>query len=434
MAGTRSSARQAAAKSSPSSQGKIESDGTISGSKRKGGPVASPTAKRGKKGEASEQTTLDETMLRDQKETEDGTKGKDVNDHSSVAADDGPTKSDMEDNKEQTEKSSIEPNMAQENGSKSKEASQEEQSIPTTKKEDTANGESAVEESAAREKSTPSSILEKGIIYIFERGRVGINEPSSPEEIARCKLTLCARFNFETRLTRPSAAYLVLRPLPHGAKLGDGPIGDSGNNRLLALPKKVLPKSPKDRFMSFIEKGKIGLEELKNIMGPSDYTTKTVGTRHTPAMAPLAEGVYAITSSGRETHLAYILTIPSEITQVQQDMGLSQRGSWVTSVKNPSSPGPANANLPKSAEYPQDMLDEFRGLRWMPLQPRHLDYENTQILLIGHKEGALEKAADQQVQDEGEGKDKLIEEMEKLEHEDELRVEHLKGGLLLTDC
>ena len=63
----------------------------------------------------------------------------------------------------------------------------------------------------------------------------------------------------------------------------------------------------------------------------------------------------------------------------------------------------------------------------MPLQPKYLDYENTQFLLIGHKDHALEKAAGQQNQDEGEGKDQPIEEMEKLEHEDEIRVEHLKG-------
>jgi len=77
------------------------------------------------------------------------------------------------------------------------------------------------------------------------------------------------------------------------------------------------------------------------------------------------------------------------------------------------------------------ILSEFRSLRWMPLQPKHLDYVNTQFLLIGHKDNALEKATDQQNQDEGEGKDKPLEEMEKLEHEDEIRVEHLKGNSLL---
>ena len=78
-------------------------------------------------------------------------------------------------------------------------------------------------------------------------------------------------------------------------------------------------------------------------------------------------------------------------------------------------------------DLPSRILEEFRSLRWMPLQPKHLDYVNTQFILIGHKENALEKATDQQNQDEGEGKDKPLEELEKLEHEDEIRVEHLKG-------
>jgi len=72
-------------------------------------------------------------------------------------------------------------------------------------------------------------------------------------------------------------------------------------------------------------------------------------------------------------------------------------------------------------------LDEFRSLRWMPLQPKLLDYVNTQILIIGHKDDAVEKATVQQSEDEKKEIDTPMEEMEKLEHEDELRVEHLKG-------
>ncbi len=61
-------------------------------------------------------------------------------------------------------------------------------------------------------------------------------------------------------------------------------------------------------------------------------------------------------------------------------------------------------------------MDEFRGLRWMPLQPKHLDYPNAQLLLIGDSHG-LDNAT--------EALDR--EEMEKLEGEDEIRVKHLKG-------
>lgn len=201
---------------------------------------------------------------------------------------------------------------------------------------DTAKGETAVEPTE-RDEETPSSILEKGIVYFFFRGRVGIDHPSDPTEIAR--------------------SYIVLRPLPHGAKLTDGPIGDAGNSRLLALPKKVLPKSPRDRFMSFVEKAGTSFDDLKeSFLAASDYETKTAGTRHTPAATPIAEGIYAITSTGRESHLAYIITVPNELTEVQTDMGLRERGSFVVSLRNPQYEAPAGAQLPQKPEFPKEYV------------------------------------------------------------------------------
>ena len=240
------------------------------------------------------------------------------------------------------------------------------------------------------------------------RGRVGTDHPSSTTEIAR--------------------SYLVLRPLPHGAKLTDGAIGDAGNNRLLALPKKVLPASHRDRFMVFVEKAQTTFEDLKeNFMTGSDYTTKTVGARHTPPVTPIGEGVYAITTTGRESHLAYILTIPSELSEVQEDVGLRSRGSFVLSIKNPTTDGPAGTQLPEGPGYPNEMMEEFRSLRWMPAQPKHLDYANAQCLMIGEGHGEMGKAVQPQDNDQRHGKDEPGEEMEKLEKEDEMRVEHLKG-------
>ena len=63
----------------------------------------------------------------------------------------------------------------------------------------------------------PSNVLEKGIVYFFTRGRVGVEDPNSVQDLQR--------------------SYFVLRPLPDGAKLTDGAIQDVGNNRLVALPK-----------------------------------------------------------------------------------------------------------------------------------------------------------------------------------------------------
>lgn len=278
---------------------------------------------------------------------------------------------------------------------------------PETEEKSNTNGDSAVE-THARDDETPSEILEKGIIYFFIRGRVGIEDPSQVDDIAR--------------------SYMILRPIPHGAKLGDGPIGSGGGKcRLLALPKKVLPVSGKDKFMVFVEEAKTTFSELKDsFLSASDYSTQTAGTRHTPSANPIAEGIYAITTTGRESHLAYMLTIPAELGDVQKDIGLREQGSFITSAKNPQYAGPANTNLPQGPDFPKEILDEFRSLRWCPLQPKFLDYENCQFLLIGESSG-IDKALEPQGQDSNGVGEKMKEEMEKLEGEDEIRIKHLKG-------
>ncbi len=88
---------------------------------------------------------------------------------------------------------------------------------PDTNKREvpTKNDHSAVKK--GEREGVPSNILEKGIIYFFFRGRVGIDEPGSVDEIRR--------------------SYIVLRPIEKDAKLSEGTIGDAGNSRLIAIPK-----------------------------------------------------------------------------------------------------------------------------------------------------------------------------------------------------
>ena len=379
MAGTRSSSRQAASSSPSASK---DQDATV-GDKRKAATSASPAPKRGKTDDEKEQTTIEDTLNGRQ-------------DKSDEKEDAKPTSGASDASKEGTEEPKAQANTTGEaTGSKVSDA------------------DNAVELSQGRKEAEPSTILEKGIIYFFFRGRVGIEEPSGVSDIAR--------------------SYIVLRPLPKGAKLGDGPIGDEKKNRLLALPKKVLPKSPKDRFMTFVEKANVSMDEIKETLSASDYSTKTVGDRHTPASAPIGEGVYAITETGRDTHLAYILTLPKETSDVQKEIGLQKRNSFNTSAKNPESKGPASAQLPQSADFPSEIQDQFAGRGWMSLRPEMLNYENCQFLLIGHGDGALEKATEaQNGEEKSDKKETPLEEVEKLEDEDALRVEHLDGKTIET--
>ncbi|KAF1979942.1 tetrapyrrole biosynthesis, uroporphyrinogen III synthase [Bimuria novae-zelandiae CBS 107.79] len=269
-----------------------------------------------------------------------------------------------------------------------------------------------VQESSQREKKIASNILEKGIIYFFTRNRVGIEDSDSVGDLQR--------------------TYFVLRPLPLGTKLGEGALPDLENNRLFALPKKVFPKSHTDRFMAFVEKANTTIQDLKdNFFRGEQYETKTMGTRRTEPVATVAEGVYFITrTDDRTTHFVYAITIPSEIGEVQEDLGLRSQGSFVISVKNPERGGPSYANLPQGPDFPKEIIEEFRGLAWSEVKPKYLDYANVQILLIGEN---TEKAVEATTKDQKHDKDSPKEELEKFEHEDELRVEHLHGDDSIFD-
>ncbi|KAK4549003.1 hypothetical protein LTR36_008776 [Oleoguttula mirabilis] len=459
MAGTRSSARQAAQNSSspPSS---AKSNG---GTKRKAetsSPASTTKPKRGRPSKASkEQKTLEETMpeTREPKqqddtemeqagpETSSGAEDKDAYkrpdgcwfwldnatyetkeqpevDPSKVidqAGDsfkgetkDGESKDDPEKALKSTRGGSgfnaLDQVKADENDQgKTNKEEEDKENEPVT------NGdaaEPAVEEDKSREQAQPDNIMEKGVIYFFTRGRVGVEDPDSPKDLQR--------------------SYFVLRPLPPGGKITDGAVQDVSNNRLIALPKKVWPKSGRDRFLAFVEKAGTSMDSLKDeFFQGSDYSTKTVGTRHTPAVTPIGEGVYALSSTGSgrtTTHLSYMLTIPQEIGEVQKDVGLANQGSFALSTKNPETSSPANASLPQGPKYPKEIMEEFGSRGWLPTTPEHLNYANAQFILIGESSGldVLNGAQDGEKDDK---KETPQEEIEKLEQEDEIRVEHMQG-------
>jgi hypothetical protein len=211
---------------------------------------------------------------------------------------------------------------------------QQDESKPSASEEQ-ADGKNGSAVQPHQVSDVPSNILEKGIVYFMIRGRVNIEKPSDVDEVRR--------------------TYMLLRPIEKDAKLSEGPIGDAGNTRLLALPKKVLPHSGRDRFMAFVEKSGASFDEIKkDFLEGSDYETKTAGTRHNPPARPVGEGVYAITSTGRETHLAYMLTLPEKLEIVQEELGLKEKGSFIMSTKNPKYPGPANTNLPQGPEFSKE--------------------------------------------------------------------------------
>lgn len=71
----------------------------------------------------------------------------------------------------------------------------------------------------------------------------------------------------------------------------------------------------------------------------------------------------------------------------------------------------------------------------MSTQPKHLDYVNTQFLLVGESSG-VDKALEPQKADEKESKQEPAEELEKLEEEDLQRLKDLSdddSGRIFAD-
>jgi len=354
----------------------------------------------GSKHDLEEKPAPDTKKQKTIEETLEGSTGQEKN--STSKSEDNVDKSEKEpaeEKSEPTEKQNEDDEVASRADTKAENNDQKEKTQPATSDESS----SAVEEHSR--KAVPSSILEKGIIYFFFRGRVNIDSPSNVGDIQR--------------------SFMILRPIANDAKLGEGPIGDAGNSRLIAVPKKVFPTNGKERWLAFVEKVDVSFKTLReDFLSGEDYMTKTVGERHTPAAQPAAEGVYAITSTGRESHLAYMITLPSKLGELQGELGLKEEGSFVLSTRNPKSDAPRGTALPESADYPKEVQNSFGSLRWQPTTPEHLNYINSQFLLIGESEGianALEHGED------GKGDGKPREELEKLEDEDTHRMEALKG-------
>ena len=70
---------------------------------------------------------------------------------------------------------------------------------------------------------------------------------------------------------------------------------------------------------------------------------------------------------------------------------------------------------------------KFGDYRWVPLEPEFIDYPNAQFLMIGEATDELGTAATAEPDKKEAHEEQPGEELEKLEHENEERIESLKG-------
>jgi hypothetical protein len=163
--------------------------------------------------------------------------------------------------------------------------------------------------------------------------------------------------------------------------------------RLVTVGRKRLPgasRTARDRNWGWVMKVGSCAEDVVDELRGYAYDTKTRGRRNQPAARPAGEGRYAIARHGAHAHLAYALAQPAAPGHVQRELGIEGTASFVVAVKNPWWPTPSGSpgGLAPEAEalFPQELQDGFRGRRWAPLEPGHLDREGAELVLVGTRE------------------------------------------------
>lgn len=196
--------------------------------------------------------------------------------------------------------------------------------------------------------------IEEGDIYFFYRPKVNFDQVRSIKDVQRF--------------------HLVLVP-------------NKGAARLLVVGKKRLPeisethsKSPEREWMinSMTAKPK----DLGIALGPEAYETSTKGEQLQGEAIPAGEGRYAIFERKGDTRLAYKLFSPKKPGKAQKALGILPEATYIISVKNPAV---SVSGFPdEKPEYPKKLQRMFADKRWIDVNdPRLLNYENAQLLLIG---------------------------------------------------
>ena len=124
-------------------------------------------------------------------------------------------------------------------------------------------------------------------------------------------------------------------------------------------------------------------------------TRQKQGAEEELAAALLAgEGKYAIVKHDNHIEQAYVLELPKVPGPVcKKEFGIKKEASYIISVKNPNIEIPGFAVFEKrKPKYPAKIKEAFGDRRWINVEnPDILNYENTQVLLIGAKQGNVEK-------------------------------------------
>jgi uncharacterized protein DUF2795 len=243
-----------------------------------------------------------------------------------------------------------------------------------------------------RKEEKDSETIEHGDLFFFYRPKIESREVQAIEDVQRF--------------------YMVTSPE------WDGRVTDSPDkrelHRLFLLGQKRLPEiiegksTSKERNWALNVLTTSNPEDMRRELLPYEYSTETRGKRKIEAAAPAGEGKYSIVKHDNHTELAYILELPESPGPTQREFEIKKEASYIVSVKNPDIqvPGFAAFSAPeKKPKYPTHLKEMFGDRRWINVEdPSLLNYENTQLLLIGARKKDVEEELGVDIDEEKESK------------------------------
>jgi Protein of unknown function (DUF2795) len=220
-----------------------------------------------------------------------------------------------------------------------------------------------------------SQIIEHGDIFFFYRPKVGTEEVEGVEDVQRF--------------------YMITSPEEKGKRQGNRDI-----YRLFLVGQKQLPEivegksTSKERSWALNTLTTSKPDDIYKELLPVEYTTETRGKRRIAAAIPAGEGKYSIVKHDGHTELAYLLELPEIPGPTQREFEIRKEASYIVSVKNPNInvPGFVAFSSGKKPEYPRHLMEKFGDRRWINIEDQELlNYENTQLLLIGARKKDVEE-------------------------------------------
>ena len=214
-----------------------------------------------------------------------------------------------------------------------------------------------------------SKVIEQGDIFFFYRPKVGREEVSDIDDVQRF--------------------YMVTAP--EGEK--------DSKYRLFILGRKQLPEIIEGKSTSEERNWALNTltadnpEDIRKELLAAEYETETRGKRRMAAASPAGEGKYSIVKHDNHTELAYVLELPEVPGPTQGEFEIKKEASYIVSVKNPDIQIPGfKAFEKRKPQYPENIKKEFGDRRWINIEdPKLLNYENTQVLLIGARKKDIEQ-------------------------------------------